>query len=189
VLIAPLSNLTIAPSRTKPAARSMFPESGQAGRLQAEERGLGFFLSVGVDGTVAVGHLSVEVDGGDVVAERLVAARDVDLGALIVGAGQERILVVSECLVELARGELVAAALARDRLDVLVAAAPSGGRGSWCIALILIRLEGFELLLLMLELFLLLLNQLVGGVDLIAHASRADERENPEYKCREESFW
>jgi hypothetical protein len=36
-----------------------------------------------------------------------------------------------------------------------------------------------------LELFLLLLNQLVGGVDLIAHASRADEREHAECECRE----
>src|ERR1700722_5601338 len=107
--LSPISNLTSAPGRTNlvrrpydwESARLAEPspnlsrevtgegsESGEAGGLEAEERGLGFVLGVGDGGAVAVGYLSVEVDGGDFVAERLVAARDVDLGPFIVGARQ-----------------------------------------------------------------------------------------------------
>ena len=77
-------------------------------------------------------------------------------------------------------GKFFAAALGRDRFDLFVAAAVRRARDSRRVALILIRLERFELLLLMLELFLLLLDQLVGGFDLIAHASCADEGEHAE---------
>lgn len=146
--------------------------SGHAGGLQAQERGFGFILGV-ADGRASgvVGHFSVEVDGGDFVAERLVAARDVDLGPFIVGAGQQRILVISQRLVEIAGGKPVPAALTGRRLHILIASAPSGARDSRCVVLILTRLELLEFLLLMLELFLLLLNQLIGSVNLIAHAS------------------
>ena len=128
----------------------------------------------------AVRRLSVVGDGLGVVAERLVRARDVDVGPVIVGARRERILVVSERLVEITCGKTVAATLAGDRLDTFIATARSGGRDARSVVLILTRLDCFDLLLLPLKLILLLLNQFVRGLDLIAHASRNDEQENAE---------
>ena len=161
--------------------------SGQPRGLHAFERSPGLFRGVADGGAGAVGRLSVVIDGGDFIAERLVGARHVDLGPGVSGAGRERILVVSERLGEVAGGKSVAAALAGNFLHAFVAAARRGRRNAGCVAWILIHLEGFELLLLLLDLLLLLLNQPLGGVDLIAHASSTDESEDAERERKQDS--
>src|SRR5208337_578868 len=163
--------------------------SGQPRGLHAFERSPGSFRGVADGGAVAVCRHSVVVDGGDFVAERLVGAPHVDLGHGVIGAGRERILVVAQRLGEVAGGKSVAAALAGSRLHTFIASARTRRRDAGCVALILIRLEGFDLLLLVLELLLLLLNQPLGGVDLIAHASRTDEREDAERERQPDSRW
>src|SRR5438045_2229720 len=106
-----------------------------------------------------------------VVAQRLVRARDIQLGAFVGGAGRESILVVAKGLAEITRREALPAALRRSVLDALITSIRTGGY-TRRVARGLVILERFDLLLHLLDLSLLLLNQLFVRFRLSIAASR-----------------
>ena len=112
------------------------------------------------------------LDRGGIVAERLIGAGDVDLGAVVGRAGRERVVLVKDGLVEIAGGKSFAAALGGSLFDASIASTRprSYSRRIRCLG----ALERVDLLLHLLDLGLLLLDQILGRCVLVAAASGAD---------------